>query len=134
MGLGKSPKEPRLAGLQMEEPEGRSRRKAWGSPGHQTVLVSRREQTSDRRDERQRQVPTGNMSLSVDQTPRWLVTLQKVVGHKGEGGREERSEVVLLFCRQKKPGEPCFLFAGEPANPYVGVHLLGFKDYGVIGH
>lgn len=34
MGLEKSPKEPRLAGLQMEEPEGKGRREAWGTPGH----------------------------------------------------------------------------------------------------
>lgn len=72
--------------------------------------MSRREQTSDRRDERPCQVPVDHMSLNVDQMPKLLVTLQREGGHKVKAVKREWGEirggrmVMLLFCWQK-PGE-----------------------------
>lgn len=51
--------------------------------------MSRREQTSDRRREKPCQVPVVHVSLNVDQMPRLLVTLQRMVGHKADGVKRE---------------------------------------------
>lgn len=58
--------------------------------------------------ERPCQVPVGHESLKADQMPRFLMTLQRVAGHKVKklGEDERRQNVMLLFGWQRKSGEP----------------------------
>lgn len=115
MGLGKSLEERRLAGLQMEQPEGGSRREAWGTQdtGRSGWLEENRPQTGGH--ETPCQVP---VSLNVDQMPRLLVTLQR------EGGENRREETLggaagWCFCVVGKESQGALQFAMD---------LFGIQD------
>lgn len=91
--------------------------------------MSRRKQTSDRRDERPCQESVDHMSLNVDQMPKLLVTLQRVVGHKVEGVKRESGERL-----EGKNGDTFVLLAKEARRALgFSADLLGLENQRING-